>query len=191
MGRKRSKNEQAVPNRRKPPGSGGKAPKLYKDWGPRFLAAYAKFPHIGDACKAAGIGWTRYDKEQKQNPEFKAKLAQLYDGAVTKLEDEAFRRALDPNRKSDRLLIFMLVSHKPHRYSKESRTRRLEIAHAGHVSHSVTAKVDRQRLAQLAQDPDAAEALRVLAEREAELMLQDQDRAEQVKALENKANDKG
>jgi hypothetical protein len=168
MGRKRSKNEQAVPNRRKPPGSGGKAPKLYKDWGPRFLAAYAKFPHIGDACKAAGIGWTRYDKEQKQNPEFKAKLAQLYDGAVTKLEDEAFRRALDPNRKSDRLLIFMLVSHKP-----------------------VTAKVDRQRLAQLAQDPDAAEALRVLAEREAELMLQDQDRAEQVKALENKANDKG
>lgn len=161
--------------------------KPLEKWRDRFLTAYANFPHIGKACKAAGISWDTYNKARLNNKEFRETIDRLYEGAVTKLEDEAFRRALDPKRKSDRLLTFMLVAHKPEKYSKESRIRRMEIVHGGQVSHSVTAKVDKQRLAQLAQDPAAAEALRVLAEREAALMLQEEQRADLVKALEDQS----
>lgn len=173
-----------------PPGerrNPGRPAKPLHTWEEAFITAYRDFPHIGLACEAAGISRSRYDKACKQSPRFKARVKEVFTHAAQILEDEAIRRALDKERKADGLLMFMLSSLKPIRYAKEARTRKVEVQLGGSVDVKAIARDERQRLARLAQDPEAAAALQVLAEREAALMTQDsqQDAQQPRTALPN------
>lgn len=78
-----------------------------------FLAAYAKIGCIWLAAKAANVAARSHYRWVKNDPRYAKAFEEAYAIATTRLEGEAYRRAM---KTSDTLLIFLLKGRKPEVY---------------------------------------------------------------------------
>lgn len=110
-----------------------------------FLASFAEYGNISQACEAAKVGRTSYYEWMAEDPEFAAARDAAEESAAEKLEREARRRATEGLRRkkftskgepvidpetgqqyeeydySDTLLIFLLKGAAPERYADRVR----------------------------------------------------------------------
>jgi hypothetical protein len=145
------------------------------EWREPFLVAYRSCAVIRIACEAAGVSRAVVAKERTENPKFEAAFREAQEEAVELLESEAWKRALGVNGRSvsDRMLEFMLKAAKPEKYARN----RLELTGAKdaeplRVESRNDVSLSECKLSALQSDPEAADALRTLALREAALLVE-------------------
>lgn len=145
-----------------------------KEWKARFLERYAKTGNVSQAAKLCGIGRRTIYDARDTDPAFAEAMDDALEVALDELERVAWKRAKGYTKAgrhyepSDRLLIFLLSNKRPDEYAQRSR---VELSGPGGRALTVDTEDARKRLATLANDPEAAAAMRIIAEREAELLL--------------------
>ena len=90
-------------------------------WAESFLQALSMSCDVTAAAKFAGMDRGLAYKLRHADPEFAQAWRQTLVDGIDLVEQEAFRRALDPASKSDVLLIFLLKSHRPDVYRETIR----------------------------------------------------------------------
>ena len=110
-----------------------------------FLAALAKNGVVSYACEAADTTNVTAYSHRKKDPVFAAAWAEALEGAIQRLEQEAFRRAVDGveepvfhkgvicgriKKYSDTLLIFLMKANRPEKYRD-----RFDVNISGTVKH--------------------------------------------------------
>lgn len=121
------------------------------------------------ACNIAGISRETFYQHYKADAEFRAQVDDAKERGTDRLEDKLIDRALGENGEdvSDRCLLAALAAHRPHKYRPK-----WEVSGPGGKAIQVNAQAQvlHADLKTLMADPDAAAALKVLAEREAALL---------------------
>lgn len=102
-----------------------------------FLATLAQSCNVSQSCRAAGIGRTLAYQWRKDDPDFAAAWDEAEEEAADRLEQEAWRRAVDGIDKpvtfqgvitdtykehSDKLLEILLKAHRPEKYVERLRS---------------------------------------------------------------------
>lgn len=145
-----------------------------KEWKARFLDRYAKTGNVSQAARLCGIGRRTVYDAREADPAFAEAMDEAEQTALDELERVAWKRAKGYTKSgryyepSDRLLIFLLSNKRPDEYAQRSR---VELSGPGGKALTVDTEDARKRLAALANDPEAAAAMRIIAEREAELLV--------------------
>lgn len=96
-------------------------------WMGDFLAALGQSPHVGMACKAAGVSRAVAYETRTRYADFAEAWVATRDYWVDRLETKAVSKALEGDTI---MLIFLLKSLRPGEYSE-----RLELRHTGEVAH--------------------------------------------------------
>lgn len=141
---------------------------LVKDpppWAGLFLRVYMATGSMRRGLRAVGISKPEFDRVVKKVPGMAEALKDAQDALVDDLETEARARALGG---SDRLLVFLLKSHRPDVYGD-----RLDVNQTTIATVELTDPRD-SALAYLG-EPGAAEASEAEAMREIESLDYDQD----------------
>jgi hypothetical protein len=120
------------------------------DWSARFLDQIRAGRSIKDACARAGVGRrTVYDRRDR-DPEFAQVLADALEDACDELEAEARRRALQKDKPSGALLMFLLRAYRPERFGNK-----IDHNHGGRVALTVEDLTD-DELCRIAAGKDRA-----------------------------------
>lgn len=89
---------------------------VMENWQVRFLTALREVGTVKAACEAAMIGRDYAYRMKNADPDFAAAWKQAFEDRLDRLEEVAFKRA---EAQSDRLIVFMLASHRPKIYGKK------------------------------------------------------------------------
>ena len=94
----------------------------------KALAAMASGQSVTAAADTAAINrWTIY-RWRKEDEDFAEAMARAQEEGIDRLEDHARQRAMDAERPSDALTMFLLKAHRPVKYRE-----RVDLAHSGGI----------------------------------------------------------
>ncbi len=149
--------------------TGQRTRKPLAKWRRQFLKAFCESGNVSASCSAVGIDRSTFYRSLKRSPAFAEQIEQAKVEAIGVLEDAAWERAT--SGQSDRILMFLLQSLKPDTYGR----RQVEVTgpEGGPVRHAVAP--DRQAMIDYSQDPEAMQAMAVLASKSATLALAAQE----------------
>ncbi|HKF95947.1 MAG TPA: terminase [Gammaproteobacteria bacterium] len=135
-----------------------------------FIDALGQSANISHACRASGISRTQAYSLKEKDPAFAEEWETALDQAVDRLEQEAWRRAVEgyqettesgdrvsiTHRYSDRMLEILLKGHRPERFVEKR-----QIEHSGPNGGPIktvdmSKLTDEQIMALASIDPDAA-----------------------------------
>lgn len=91
---------------------------LKDGWQERFLAALSRSPNIAKAAKRAGVTRQAAYYQREHDEEFRQRWDEIQEAALDLLEETAHKRA---RIGSDRLLMYLLSSHRRDVYGEEVR----------------------------------------------------------------------
>lgn len=94
----------------------GKVERRVRGWQKAFLAAYRQTGVLGTSAQVAGVSRETVRKYRVKSPAFEAACVSAFDDSTDCLEAHALRRAMDAEKPSDLLTIFLLKSKRPHIY---------------------------------------------------------------------------
>ena len=96
----------------------------------KALAALSSGLSVTAAAEASAINrWTIY-RWRKESEEFGEAMARAMDEGIDRLEDHARARAMDVDRPSDALTMFLLKAHRPVKFRE-----RVDLAHSGGIEN--------------------------------------------------------
>jgi hypothetical protein len=96
----------------------------------KALAALSSGASVTSAADAATINrWTIY-RWRKESEEFGEAMARAQEEGIDRLEDHARQRAMDTERPSDALTMFLLKAHRPVKFRE-----RVDLSHSGAVEN--------------------------------------------------------
>ena len=94
----------------------------------KALAAMSSGQSVTAAADTAAINrWTIY-RWRKEDEDFAEAMARAQEEGIDRLEDHARQRAMDAERPSDALTMFLLKAHRPVKYRE-----RVDLAHSGGI----------------------------------------------------------
>jgi len=97
----------------------------------KALAALSTGMSVTAAASAAGVvPWTIYRWRKEGPDEFGEAMSRAMDEGIDILEDHARARAMDVERPSDALTMFLLKAHRPVKYRE-----RVDLAHSGGIEN--------------------------------------------------------
>ena len=155
------------------PGKTGRPAEVVEARKRAFLAAFRQTGIVGHAAKVVGVHRDQPRRWRKEDPEFAREYRHALNDAADLLEAEAIRRARAGTDKpvfykgvpcgkireySDTLLIFMLKAIRPKKYRE-----RHEIS--GPKGGPIRVTNEREIVAKLQADPEAASAMDLIASR--------------------------
>lgn len=94
----------------------------------KALAAMSSGQSVTAAADTAAINrWTIY-RWRKEDEDFAEAMARAQEEGIDRLEDHARQRAMDAERPSDALTMFLLKAHRPVKYRE-----RVDLSHSGGI----------------------------------------------------------
>jgi len=96
----------------------------------KALAALSSGLSVTAAAEASAINrWTIY-RWRKESEEFAEAMSRAQEEGVDRLEDHARQRAMDLDRPSDALTMFLLKAHRPVKFRE-----RVDLSHSGGIEN--------------------------------------------------------
>jgi formate dehydrogenase maturation protein FdhE len=88
-----------------------------QEWKEKYISMYREIPIVRVAAQVAGINRTTVTRALQNDDEFARQIAEARDEGVERLESVAWQLA----QTNERVLMFMLKSHKPDMYGDKQK----------------------------------------------------------------------
>ena len=88
-----------------------------QEWKEKYISMYREIPIVRVAAQMAGINRTTVTRALQNDDEFARQIAEARDEGVERLESVAWQLA----QTNERVLMFMLKSHKPDMYGDKQK----------------------------------------------------------------------